>query len=128
MDDDQTAASTFDIHVAYDSSTFGLADARTHKKSRDERQLWGGPYVVGTDSPKYRTSAQLNDLCQSVVSMGRSRQVQAIARALSISDAETQRVLANAKATGENQHCGTRPVRRRRRKTPSPIFDSAAHE
>ena len=102
LDDDRTAASTFDIHVAYDSSTFGLSDARTHKKSRDERQLWGGPYVVGADSGKYRTSVQLNDLCQSVVSMGRSRQVQAIARALSISDAETQRVLANAQATGEN--------------------------
>jgi hypothetical protein len=102
LDDDKTTASTFDIHVAYDSSTFGLVDARTHKTSRDERQLWGGPYVVGADSGKYRTSVQLNDLCQSVVSMGRSRQVQAIARALSMSDAETQRVLANAQATGEN--------------------------
>jgi len=102
LDDDQTFASTFDIHVAYDSSTFGLSDARSHKTSRDKRQLWGGPYVVGADSGKYRTSVQLNDLCQSVVTMGRSRQVQAIARALSISDAETQRVLANAQATGEN--------------------------
>lgn len=100
--DDLTTASTFDIHVAYDSSTFGLTDARAHKASRDERQLWGGPYVVGADSAKYRTNLQLDELCQSVVSMGRSRQVQAIARALSMNDAETHRVLANAKATGEN--------------------------
>lgn len=102
MSENQTIASTFDIHVAYDSSTSGLAGARSHKSSRDERQLWGGPYVVGSSSDKYRTSAELEELCASVVSMGRSRQVQAIARALSVSDAETNRVLANVQATGQN--------------------------
>lgn len=100
--EDLATSSTFDIHVAYDSSTSGLADARSHKISRDERLLWGGPYVVGPRSEKYRTTAELEELCASVVSMGRSRQVQAIARALSMNDAETQRVLANVEATGEN--------------------------
>jgi len=102
--DAKVSLSTFDVHVLYDSTFSGLGNVREKLISRDDRQLWGGPYVVGDSESSFASEDQLEELCSAILKMGRSRQVHAIAHALPMGASETQRTIENATATNQDQN------------------------
>jgi len=99
--DSGDSVSTFDIHVLYDSTSSGLDEVRQRLVSSEQRQLWGGPYSVSDSPSMCATAKQLDSLCGAIKQMGRSRQINAIAQALPLGRVETERVIDNAKATGD---------------------------
>jgi hypothetical protein len=102
--DDLIALSSFDVHVLYESSASDVDSIRQQLVSRDERKLWGGPYVVGDISTPYASNNDVQDLCDSIEKMGRSRQVNAIVEALLRGESEVRRTVDNTTATHAEQN------------------------
>jgi hypothetical protein len=92
------------VHVLYESSASDVDSIRQQLVSRDERKLWGGPYVVGDISTPYASNDDVQDLCDSIEKMGRSRQVNAIVEALLRGESEVRRTVDNTTATHAEQN------------------------